>query len=182
MEKHFVDSIILNIFVELKWKIADIWTGWWFPLIPLAITNQECDFVWIDSVWKKLKAVEYFSNELNLKNITTVNSRAEEVWQNKKYREQFDFVTSRATAFLPVLIEYCLPLLKIWWIFCAYKLEDKEELKKSKKALIQLWAKILKVKNYEIDWQKRVIILIIKKYETHKKYPRKIWIALSKPL
>jgi 16S rRNA G527 N7-methylase RsmG len=43
--------VFLNIFVELEWKVADMWTGWGFPLIPLAITNPDCQFVWIDSVW-----------------------------------------------------------------------------------------------------------------------------------
>ncbi len=50
INKHFIDSVFLNIFVELEWKVADMWTGWGFPLIPLAITNPHCSFVWIDSV------------------------------------------------------------------------------------------------------------------------------------
>jgi 16S rRNA G527 N7-methylase RsmG len=30
-----------------------------------------------------------------------------------EYREQFDFVVSRATAYFPVLLEYAIPLLKV---------------------------------------------------------------------
>lgn len=182
IEKHFVDSIMLNIFVELEWKVADIWTGWWFPLIPLAIINKDVDFIWIDSVWKKLKAVDEFVNILDLKNVKTLNWRAEEIWQNLDYREQFDFVTSRATAFFPILLEYTIPLLKEWWIFCAYKLDDKEELKSAKKALSKLWAKILKVKNYSLAWQDRTIVLIKKIQKTNLKYPRKVWIPLASPI
>lgn len=182
IEKHFVDSIMLNIFVELEWKVADIWTGWWFPLIPLAIINKDVDFIWIDSVWKKLKAVDEFVNILDLKNVKTLNWRAEEIWQNLEYREQFDFVTSRATAFFPILLEYTIPLLKEWWIFCAYKLDDKEELKSAKKALSKLWAKILKVKNYSLAWQDRTIVLIKKIQKTNLKYPRKVWIPLASPI
>jgi len=182
IEKHFVDSIMLNVFVELHWKVADMWTGWWFPLVPLAITNPEVTFLWIDSVGKKLKAVDEFVEKLWLKNVKTLNWRAEEIWQNLDYREQFDFVTSRATAYFPTLLEYVIPLLKEWWIFVAYKLDDKEELKSAKKALSRLWAKILKVKNYRVASQDRTIVLIEKISKTHLKYPRKVWVPLSNPI
>lgn len=182
IEKHFIDSIMLNIFIDLEWKVADMWTGWWFPLIPLAITNPEVSFTWIDSVWKKLKAIEKFASDLWISNVNTLNGRAEELWQNVDYRENFDFVTSRATAYFPTLLEYVIPLLKVWWIFCAYKLNDKEELSSAKKALSRLWAKILKVKNYELAWQERTIVFIEKIAKTHAKYPRKNWIPLANPI
>ena len=182
IEKHFIDSIMLNVFVELEWKVADMWTGWRFPLIPLAIINTEVKFTWIDSVWKKLKAIDEFVEQLGLNNVTTLNGRAEEIWQNLDYREQFDYVTSRATAYFPTLLEYVIPLLKVGWIFAAYKLDDKEELKSAKKALHKLWAKILKVKNYSLWWQDRTIVLIEKIARTNIKYPRKIWVPLASPL
>lgn len=182
IEKHFIDSIMLNVFIELEWKVADMWTGWWFPMIPLAITNPDVQFIWIDSVWKKLKAIDEFAEKLELKNVKTLAGRAEEIWQNLEYREQFDFVTSRATAFFPTLLEYVIPLLKEWGIFAAYKLDDKEELKSAKKALSRLWAKILKVKNYRIADQDRTIVLIEKLHKTHLKYPRKVWVPLANPI
>ncbi len=182
IEKHFIDSIMLNIFIDLEWKVADMWTGWGFPLIPLAIINKNVEFTWIDSVWKKLKAIDSFVQDLWLKNVKTLNWRAEEIWQNLDYREQFDLVTSRATAYFPTLLEYVIPLLKVWWIFAAYKLDDKEELKSAKKALSRLWAKIIKVKNYILTDQKRTIVLIEKITPTHKKYPRKIGVPLQNPI
>jgi len=182
IEKHFIDSIMLNIFLNLEWKVADIWTGWGFPLIPLAITNKNIKFTWIDSVWKKLKAVDEFVLNLWLKNIKTINSRAEDLGNNLEYRESFDYVISRATAYFPTLLEYVIPLLKVGWIFIAYKLDDKEELKSAKKALMKLWSKILKVKNYKIWEQKRTLVFIEKLKQTHNKYPRKVWEPLKNPL
>lgn len=182
IEKHFIDSIMLNVFIELEWKVADMWTGWGFPLIPLAIINSEVQFTWIDSVWKKLKAIDEFVEQLGLNNVKTLNGRAEEIGQNLEYREQFDYITSRATAYFPTLLEYVIPLLKEWWIFAAYKLDDKEELKSAKKALSRLWAKIMKVKNYNLADQKRTIVLIQKIKPTHPKYPRTVGLPLSKPI
>ena len=182
IEKHFIDSIMLNIFVDLEWKVADVWTGWGFPLIPLAIINPNVQFTWIDSVWKKLKAIDDFSEQLELSNVSTLNGRAEEIWHNDDYRWQFDFVTSRATAYLPTLLEYVIPLLKIWGLFIAYKLEDKEELQSAKKAFARLGCKILKVKNYSICEQPRTFLIIEKIAATHKKYPRAIWEPLKNPI
>lgn len=188
IEKHFVDSVMLNIFLDFfeedleNVKVADLWTWWGFPLIPLAIINPEVSFTGIDSVWKKLKAIDEFCENLELKNVKTLNWRAEEIGQNISYRESFDFVVSRATAYLPTLLEYTIPLLKVWGIFCAYKLEDKEELKSSKKALTRLWAKILKVKNYELAGQERTIIFFEKLEKTNIKYPRKNGIPLQNPI
>lgn len=182
IEKHFIDSIMLSAFYDVIWKVADIWTGWGFPLLPLAIINPEAEFVWIDSVWKKLKAIEEFSEKLWLKNVSTLNGRAEEIGRDPKYREQLDLVTSRATAYFPTLLEYVIPLLKVWGIFVAYKLDDKEELKSAKKALSRLSAKILKVKNYQIDWQDRTLVFIEKLHPTHKQFPRKVGIPLKSPI
>lgn len=189
IEKHFIDSIMLNIFLDFepvfegqKVKVADLWTGWGFPLLPLGIINPEVEFTGIDSVGKKLKAIDEFAQELELTNIKTINGRAEDLWQNIEYREQYDYIVSRAMAFLPTLLEFCIPLLKVWGIFVAYKLNDKEELKTAKKALSRLGAKILKVKNYTIWDQERTFIIIEKVSPTHKKYPRTNGIPLQKPI
>lgn len=184
IEKHFIDSIMLNVFYDFEdwYNVADMWTWWWFPLIPLSIINPNVNFTWIDSVWKKLKAIDDFIKELWLNNVKTLNWRAEILWQDLEYRESFDLIVSRATAYLPTLLEFVIPLLKVWWIFAAYKLQDKEELTSAKKALTRLWSKITKIKNYEIEWQERTIIFIEKIKETHKKYPRTIWIPLKEPI
>jgi hypothetical protein len=48
--------------------------------------------------------------------------------------------------------------------------------------LEKLWAKILKVKNYKLANQDRMLVFIKKFEKTNIKYPRKVWMPLSKPL
>ncbi|MCP4523665.1 MAG: 16S rRNA (guanine(527)-N(7))-methyltransferase RsmG [Candidatus Gracilibacteria bacterium] len=189
IEKHFVDSIMLNIFVDFsnetddtKVKVLDLGTGGGFPLIPLAIVNPNISFTGLDSVGKKLKVVDSFAEDLGLFNVETVNGRAEDIGHKLEHREQYDYVVSRATAFLPTLLEFTIPLLKVGGLFIAYKLDDKEELRSSKKALSRLGAKIHKVKNYTIGEQKRTFIIIEKIRNTHKKFPRTTGIPLQKPM
>lgn len=182
IEKHFIDSIYANIFVDFHWKVLDIGTGWGFPLIPLAITNQQAEFTWLDSVGKKMRAVNEFIDTLWLTNAKTVIDRAEVLGQDPNYREQYDFVTSRATANLPTLLEYAIPLLKVGGTFIAYKLDDKEELKSAKKALSRFSATIEVIKNYTIQWQARTLIFIKKEAATQKKYPRHTGFPLKMPI
>lgn len=182
IEKHFIDSIYANVFVDFHGKVLDLGTGWGFPLIPLAITNSKTQFIGLDSVAKKMRAVDEFIEALHLDNAKTIIDRAEVLGQDPNHREQYDFVISRATAYLPTLLEYAIPLLKVWGTFIAYKLDDKEELKSAKKALSRLSATIEVVKNYTIQWQARTLIFIKKEAPTQKKYPRHTGTPLKEPI
>lgn len=183
IEKHFVDSIILKNFSSIEWKVLDLWTWWWFPWIPLKIVDDfNTEFTLVDSVWKKVNAVNEFIDKLWLTNIKAIQKRAEELGHDTEHREKYNMVVSRATAYLPTLLEYVIPLLSIWWIFVAYKLDDDEEIKRSQKALNLLNAEIAVIKKYSLNWQKRALLFIQKIWTTHKKYPRTIWEPLKNPL
>ena len=179
--KHFIDSLILSKFTNINWKVADIWSGWWFPWIPLKIFFPEIELTMIDSVSKKIKASSEFSEELWI--ITNwLAGRAEEIWHDKKEREKYDYVVSRAMAYFPSLLEFSLPLVKVWWYFIAYKLDNELELSEWKKALQELWWIIEKIEKYEIEWQSRILVFVKKINETPKKYPRRIWEPLKNPI
>lgn len=60
IEKHFIDSLMLGNFVELSGKVLDIGSGGGFPGIPLKILFPEVDFTLMDSVGKKVRAMNYF--------------------------------------------------------------------------------------------------------------------------
>lgn len=186
IEKHFVDSLILTKYLELSWKIADIWTWWGFPLLPLSIylnwKDTNLDFYWIDSVAKKLKAIDEFALDLWLDNVTTIHSRFEELWLDKNYRDSFDFVVSRATAYFPTLLEYAIPLLKVGWIFVAYKMDNENEILEWWKALILLKSEIIYIKKYKLWWQIRSLVFVKKNEKTLKDYPRSSQIIARKPL
>ena len=88
-------------------EIIDIGCGGGFPGVPLAIFFPEVSFHMVDSIGKKLKVVEAVCEALNIKNITTQHTRAEEI-KNRK----FDFAVSRAVAPLKDLWFWSKPLLR----------------------------------------------------------------------
>lgn len=124
MIKHIQDSLELEKIINWKeWmRIADIWTGWWFPLIPLAISHPECNFVWIDSVRKKTIAVWEILDQLNVKNVEMVWSRIEDI-----KNETFDLITARAVAYSDKLLNRATPLIKKWWRIALMKQANDDE-------------------------------------------------------
>jgi 16S rRNA (guanine527-N7)-methyltransferase len=149
----------LNNHIKLSWKILDIGTWWGFPGIPLAITNPDCSFTLLDSTRKKIDSVNEFAQKLDLKNISWIWWRAEELFLNLEYKKQFDFVVSRATAYLPQIIERSLPFLGKWWKLVFYKIFDEKEIKDWEIILKKNWMKIENIFKYSIWDQERILIV-----------------------
>ena len=80
----------------------------------------------LDSTGKKCEFLNKVIEKLELKNIKTINLRAEEY--SKKNKEIYDIVVSRAVAPLKHLLEYSTPLLKINGYFIALKSNLEKEL------------------------------------------------------
>ena len=108
-EKHLLHSLSIAAVFDFMpgTEIIDIGTGGGFPGIPLAIFFPDVKFHLVDSIAKKLKVVQGIADAIDLKNITTQHTRAEEI-KNRK----FDFVVSRAVAPLKELWKWSKPLLK----------------------------------------------------------------------
>lgn len=161
--KHFADSLMLNKFLKLEWKILDIWTWWWFPGIPLAITNPKQEFYLLDSTRKKIDAVRYFSEELGLNNVNLIWWRAEEIVKDTSMAKTFDFIVSRATAYMPNILEWAMPFLKPNWAILLYKIENEDEINDWKKFLNSVWFILKDIFRYEIWWQDRLIYMCCRK-------------------
>lgn len=108
-EHHVLHSLAIATQFEFKKgaEIIDLGCGGGFPGVPLAIFFPETQFHLVDSINKKLKVANEIASAIGLQNITTQNTRAEEI-KNRK----FDLVVSRAVAPLKDLWFWSKPLLK----------------------------------------------------------------------
>ena len=93
-------------------RVLDLGTGGGLPGIPLSILRPDINFVLLDSINKKIKAVEEMVRSLQLPNVSVVCSRAEDMNSKQGYAKSFDAVIARAVAGLEDLVKWGLPFLK----------------------------------------------------------------------
>ena len=190
--KHFADSLSLIQAVKECSRISDspvsvidVGTGAGFPGIPLKIAFPDIHLTLLDSLNKRIRFLDEVITELNLKNVTTIHSRAEEGARNPKLRDNFDFVVSRAVASQNVLTEYCLPYAKVGGYFVAYKSgEIEEELKTASNAISVLGGRLCDTITFSLADSDihRSFVVIEKQKKTPKAYPRKAGIQRKEPL
>ncbi|MBL1225418.1 16S rRNA (guanine(527)-N(7))-methyltransferase RsmG [Enterococcus sp. BWR-S5] len=185
--KHFYDSVSLALFEDFSSgkKICDVGSGAGFPSIPLKIVFPDLEVTIVDSLNKRIKFLTYLIEELALTGVALYHDRAETFGQKAEFRAAFDYVTARAVARLSVLSELCLPLVKKDGYFLALKAaKSEEEILEAKKAIAVLGGKFEQEKSFElpITNDERHIVMIQKKKETPKKYPRKPGLPNKQPI
>lgn len=182
---HFADSLSILKYVDIPQNasLIDVGTGAGFPGMPLKIMRNDIELTLLDSLNKRLNFLSSVLNELGLSG-QTLHSRAEDAGRNESHRGQYDFATARAVAKLNVLIEYCVPLLKVGGSFIAMKADSaEEEIELSKNALTQLNCQITDVHSFELtDGSKRSLIIIKKLSQNDTRYPRNSAKISKKPL
>ncbi|HOM02267.1 MAG TPA: 16S rRNA (guanine(527)-N(7))-methyltransferase RsmG [Acetivibrio sp.] len=174
--KHFIDSVsICPIIKNRESTLIDVGTGAGFPGIPVKIAFPGLKVKLLDSLEKRTKFLNEVIEKLNLKDISTVHARAEDKGVDGDFREKYDISVARAVANLPVLLEYCLPFVKVGGYFIAMKGSNTEEIENSKKALDILGGKIEDVLEFNLPFSdiKRNVVVIKKFRQTPTKYPRK---------
>lgn len=202
VRKHFIDSALLvkspiyNSNEESN-RVLDLGTGAGFPGMVLAILCPEDDFVLVDSLNKRIDFLNIVIKELGLKNVQAIHGRAEDYGQKNDFRNCFDFVVSRAVAELPLLLEYCVPFVKVNGYFVSYKgPKYEEEIIHASNALHELNTVVETVEEYDVsretsvpdsnklgeEIEKRYLVFLKNTALTNSKYPRRAGKPKKKPL
>ena len=104
---HIIHSLSMTKFELIKDEnnIIDIGTGGGLPGIPLAIYYNRKNFLLVDSIRKKISAVDKIINKINAKNISTLNNRAENLDMKA------DIIICRSVSSVDNLIQWTKGLL-----------------------------------------------------------------------
>lgn len=182
-EKHIYDSLATaSLIREIQpKKILDMGTGGGFPTLPLSICFPEKKIYPVDSVQKKLKVLSEFAENLGQDNVFPLAGRAEELARDKKLRERFPMVVTRAFAKFSPLLEMTIPFLKKKGILLAYRGPDNDE---NDEVLIDHFGGLLQEKIcYTLpSGDHREIWKIIKLEETSSRYPRRTGTPKKEPI
>lgn len=180
-----LSALDLDLFSNDNLTILDIGTGGGFPLLPLAVCRSDCAFFGLDSTQKKLDAIGRMVRALQLKNVTLISGRTEELGRDPAHRERYNLVTARALAPLNVLLEFCIPFLEVGGHLIAWKsLKIDDELSDSLLARAELGCHLIEQHEYELpgNWGKRQLLVFEKTSATDEKYPRETGIPKKNPL
>ena len=127
--RHILNSVVVAELVSPGDKVADVGSGAGLPGIPMAIARPDADFVLIEPMERRSSWMLEVVEDLGLKNVRILRSRAEDVTE-----QDFDIVTARAVAALDKLLKMCVPLLKPGGALIALKgSKAAEEIANSKK-------------------------------------------------
>ena len=181
--KHFLDCLLVQKYFDFSTvkTAVDIGAGAGFPSIPLLICNENVEFTLVDSLNKRLEFLEVVCRELCI-NANLVHSRAEELGQNKDYRESFDLALARAVAPMNVLSEYCLPFVKPGGSFVALK-GSNDDVSPAQSSIQTLGGELIDTVSYKLNNEDIRTLAIVKKIsQTPTQYPRKPKKISTKPL
>lgn len=178
---HFLDSLALLREEALAGKtLIDIGCGAGFPGVPLAIAEPTLRVTLLDSLQKRVNWLKTILPELGV-DATCVAARAEEYVA--EHREAYDVATSRAVARLNILLELCLPYVKVGGKFLALKgAMAQAEADEAKTAIEALGGRLSEIREYPVGEATHRIVVVEKVRPTPKAYPRKFAKIKQQPL
>lgn len=187
MDRHYVDSLMALRFglIPRTGRIIDVGTGAGFPGMPLALACPDVQVTLMDAQQKRLTFLQAVIDELQVRNVTLVHSRAEDGARLPLHREQYDLAVARAVAPLAVLAEYLLPYVRVGGSALCWKGPAlQEEMQQGRRAAHLLGGKVEEPISCEFPgraWQ-HLLLPIQKKEKTARQYPRKAGTPGKSPL
>ncbi|RDC50787.1 16S rRNA (guanine(527)-N(7))-methyltransferase RsmG [Acinetobacter sp. RIT592] len=185
--KHFLDSVaaVKKGYIKDGMSIIDVGTGAGFPGLPLRICLENSKVTLLDSLNKRINFLSEVCTNVNIDDIELIHGRAEDFGKDEKYREQYDIATARAVAGLPILMEFCVPFIKVGGYFVCLKGPNADtELEESRKAMEVLGLEFVEKIDVELPEieLKHNIVVFKKVNSTPAKYPRKAGKPVKTPI
>lgn len=185
--KHVLDSLagLLVRDILRDERVADVGPGGGFPGLVLAAARPQARYALVEANRRRAAFLAQAARELGLPQVMVVAARAEEVGQDPRHRERYHLVVSRAVAPLPVLLELCLPLVRLGGQALAYKGPEAEaELARSAAALAALGGRVAEVRPLALPrgMGERRLVLVAKERPTPARYPRRPGMPAKRPI
>jgi 16S rRNA (guanine527-N7)-methyltransferase len=176
------DSLVLLEHLGNARSLVDVGSGAGLPGIPIKIARPDLEVTLIEADHGKSAFLVYACAELGLEHVNVVARRAEEAGQDPTLREAFDIAVARALAPLPVLVELCLPFVKVGGRLLAQKTES-EDTAPAAHGIELLGGKLSGVRAAPSASRSAGTIVVIDKLRpTPAQYPRRPGVPTRKPL
>src|SRR5215207_3801958 len=187
--EHLSDSLSCLLIGNL-WSsrsVIDVGTGGGLPGVPLAISRPDLRVTLLEATEKKVRFLDYTKRRIGLRNLDLIQGRVEDEGKKAAHRETFDLALARALAELPVVVEYCAPLVRVGGEILAMKGRlTEEELSRGVAASRELGLELREVREVkyraEQPQKERRLVVFEKILATPERFPRRAGLAKKRPL
>ena len=185
--KHYLDSLTCLAAAKfpLDARVVDVGAGAGFPGIPIEIARPDLNVALLDATRKRIAFLEEVVERLALAGISLLLGRAEDAGHDALRREFYDISVARAVARMNVLVEYCLPLVRVGGFALLQKGPDvDEELSEARPAITLLGGEMESVVTLNLPHSDaiRKLVIIRKILTAPVAYPRRPAVIQREPL
>jgi len=176
------DSLVLLEHLGEAEKVVDVGSGGGLPGLALKIARPGLSMTLVEADQAKAAFLVRACAALALHDVEVVARRAEDVGRDALYRESFDVAVARALAPMPVLVELCLPLVRLGGRLLAQKTET-EDLDGATRAIDVMGGALNRVVAAPSSARHAGTVVIVDKVRpTPPAYPRRAGVPSRKPL
>lgn len=187
--EHLVDSLSCMVVADIRWDgyLIDVGAGGGLPGIPVGIACPNLQVTLLEATEKKVHFLKYAKTQLKLGNLEVLHARAEDAGRKPRYREAFDLATARALAALPVVLEYCAPLVRTEGKVLAMKGRLQEEelvqgVAAARELGLRMSSKPAVARLSHLPQKERRLTVFEKVSATPARFPRRVGLAKKRPL
>jgi len=176
------DGLVLLDHLGAASNLVDVGSGAGLPGISLKIARPELEVTLIEADQAKAAFLVHACAVLRLDGVQVVARRAEDGGHDPALREKFDVAVARALAPLPVLVELCLPFVRVGGRLLAQKTTD-EDPSAAASAIDLLGGNLSEVLAAPSEARATGTVVVIDKVRaTPAQYPRRSGVPARKPL
>ena len=176
------DGLVLLEHLGNARTLVDVGAGAGLPGLALKIARPELQMTLVEADQAKAAFLVHACAALNLAGVEVVARRAEEAGHDPRLREAFDVAVARALAPLPVLVELCLPLVRVGGKLLAQKTSS-EDPAAAAHAIEVLGGEPAQIHvSPSAARSSGTVVVVVKSRPTPATYPRRPGVPARKPL
>lgn len=177
------DCLVLLPLIGEAHRVVDVGSGAGLPGLPIKIARPDIELALIEANRGRAAFLVHALARLGLDGVEVVAERAETAGHDPRLRESFDLAVARALAPMPVLVELCLPLVRVGGRLLAMKTEPGPELAAASAAIAELGGEVSGTEPAPSAARSRGEVVVISKARpTPARYPRRPGIPARRPI
>ena len=175
--------VLLQFLPSGPHRLIDVGSGGGLPGLPLRLARPDMRLTLLEANRKKAAFLVQATSRLGLDGVEVVAERAEVSGRDPRHREQYDIATARALAALPVLVELCLPFVRVGGRLLAMKTAAAAEAEAAGPAIERLGGRLVAVAPAATASRHLgEVVVVLKVTATPAAYPRRVGVPARRPL